>query len=168
MPCHVIFMWYRSPPVKLRRQDSQGARAGLVLDNSLEVSTYLYICITNNWTLLIFLVCQTASFTREWLFSSGIHIRHTVYTTYMILLLKVMKYALNRIPSLSEFCVICDERHVLETGLLRVRLYCVCTIIFFLSLSLSLVFVQENSVYLHSKHLVSWPMLLRVSLQMLT
>uniref|UniRef100_A0A1X7VCV3 Uncharacterized protein n=1 Tax=Amphimedon queenslandica TaxID=400682 RepID=A0A1X7VCV3_AMPQE len=35
-----------------------------------------------------------------------------------------MKYTLNRIPSLNEFCVICDERHVLETGLLRP---CVCT-----------------------------------------
>ena len=31
-----------------------------------------------------------------------------------------MKYTLNRIPSLNEFCVICDERHILETGLLRV------------------------------------------------
>ena len=31
-----------------------------------------------------------------------------------------MQYALNRIRSLNEFCVICDERHVLETGLIKV------------------------------------------------
>lgn len=34
--------------------------------------------------------------------------------------LQCMQYALNRIPSLNEFCVICDERHVLETGLIKV------------------------------------------------
>jgi hypothetical protein len=39
-------------------------------------------------------------------------------------LVQIMKYLLNRIPSLNEFCVICDERHVLETGLIKP---CVCT-----------------------------------------
>ena len=35
-------------------------------------------------------------------------------------LLQCMQYILNRIRSLNEFCVICDERHVLETGLIKV------------------------------------------------
>ncbi|KAL5481314.1 hypothetical protein EMCRGX_G021450 [Ephydatia muelleri] len=39
-------------------------------------------------------------------------------------LVQFLTYALNRLKSLNEFCVICDERHVLETGLLKP---CVCT-----------------------------------------
>ena len=57
-----------------------------------------------------------------------------------------MKYALNRIPSLSEFCVICDERHVLKTGLLRVRQYCKFTILLF-SLSQPCVCTRELCVF---------------------
>lgn len=37
--------------------------------------------------------------------------------------LQCMRYALNRMRSLSEFCVICDERHVLEVGLLKVHVH---------------------------------------------
>lgn len=39
-------------------------------------------------------------------------------------LVQFLQYALNRIHSLNEFCVICDERHIVETGLLKP---CVCT-----------------------------------------
>ena len=35
---------------------------------------------------------------------------------------QVVRYALNRLQSLNEFCVICDEKHVLETGLIKVNL----------------------------------------------
>ena len=45
---------------------------------------------------------------------------HTHTHTHMHTHTQCMKYALNRIRSLNEFCVICDERHVLETGLLKV------------------------------------------------
>ena len=31
-----------------------------------------------------------------------------------------MQYALNRVRSLNEFCVICDEIHVIESGLIKV------------------------------------------------
>jgi poly [ADP-ribose] polymerase 6/8 len=39
-------------------------------------------------------------------------------------LVQVVRYALNRLKSLNEFCVICDEKHVLESGLIKP---CVCT-----------------------------------------
>lgn len=39
-------------------------------------------------------------------------------------LVQVVRYALNRLHSLNEFCVICDEKHVLESGLIKP---CVCT-----------------------------------------
>lgn len=35
---------------------------------------------------------------------------------------QVLRYALNRLQSLNEFCVICDEKHVLESGLIKVNL----------------------------------------------
>ena len=35
-------------------------------------------------------------------------------------LVQVVRYALNRLQSLNEFCVICDEKHVLESGLIKV------------------------------------------------
>ena len=49
-----------------------------------------------------------------------------------------MKYTLNRIPSLNEFCVICDERHILETGLLRVIIILIIILIINIVLFLSL------------------------------
>ena len=36
---------------------------------------------------------------------------------------------------MNEFCVICDERHILETGLLRVMIILIIDIVLFLSLS---------------------------------
>ncbi|CAI8052909.1 Protein mono-ADP-ribosyltransferase PARP6 [Geodia barretti] len=39
-------------------------------------------------------------------------------------LVQVVRYALNRLKSLNKFCVICDEKHVLESGLIKP---CVCT-----------------------------------------
>lgn len=39
-------------------------------------------------------------------------------------LAQCMQYALNRVRSLNEFCVICDEIHVIESGLIKP---CVCT-----------------------------------------
>ena len=35
-------------------------------------------------------------------------------------LVQVVRYALNRLKSLNKFCVICDEKHVLESGLIKV------------------------------------------------
>lgn len=32
-----------------------------------------------------------------------------------------MEYILQRIKTLNEFCVICDERHIFECSLLKVR-----------------------------------------------
>ncbi|XP_064390891.1 protein mono-ADP-ribosyltransferase PARP8-like [Halichondria panicea] len=39
-------------------------------------------------------------------------------------LVQCLQYGLNRICTLNEFCVICDERHIIETGLIKP---CVCT-----------------------------------------
>ena len=36
-------------------------------------------------------------------------------------LVQIVRYALNRLQSLNEFCVICDEKHVLESGLIKVH-----------------------------------------------
>ena len=74
-----------------------------------------------------------------------------------------MKYTLNRIPSLNEFCVICDERHILETGLLRVIILLIIIMIVnifsFSPSPLSRVYVQENCVCLLSRRLELWQML---------
>ena len=44
-------------------------------------------------------------------------------------LVQVVRYALNRLQSLNEFCVICDEKHVLETGLIKVGVVTGCLLI---------------------------------------
>ena len=44
-------------------------------------------------------------------------------------LVQIVRYALNRLQSLNEFCVICDEKHVLESGLIKVY---TCTCIWFI------------------------------------
>lgn len=41
-------------------------------------------------------------------------------TLYYLRFPQCMEYALKRFRSLNEFCVICDERHVLETGMIKV------------------------------------------------
>ena len=35
-------------------------------------------------------------------------------------LVQLVRYALNRLQSLNEFCVICDDKHVVESGLIKV------------------------------------------------
>ena len=40
-------------------------------------------------------------------------------------LVQVVRYTLNRLKSLNEFCVICDEKHILEFGLIKVCFLCV-------------------------------------------
>ena len=40
-------------------------------------------------------------------------------------LVQIVRYALNRLQSLNEFCVICDEKHVLESGLIKVQCTCI-------------------------------------------
>lgn len=81
-----------------------------------------YLCI-----LLInyFSGSKDSSVTGSWVPSTGMCCESDCWTSHIFSFahehLQCMQYALNRIPSLNEFCVICDERHVLETGLIKVR-----------------------------------------------
>lgn len=83
--------------------------------------------------------------------NTRICITTTLYSEFYVFP-QCMQYILNRIRSLNEFCVICDERHVLETGLIKV----LCTfkphsLINVYKHGVSHVCVQENYVYLLSK-----------------
>jgi poly [ADP-ribose] polymerase 6/8 len=35
---------------------------------------------------------------------------------YSVFSLQIMKYAEQRIPTLNEYCVVCDEQHVFQNG----------------------------------------------------
>ena len=66
---------------------------------------------------------------------------------------QLMDYILQRIKTLNEFCVICDERHVFDCALLKVSTT-IQWLLYVLYIPHSLVCVPELCAYSHSKHLV--------------
>ena len=59
-----------------------------------------------------------------------------------------MEYILQRIKTLNEFCVICDERHIFECSLLKV-----CNVQVFESLVMS--FLSYSRVYVLGRFVCS-------------
>lgn len=85
---------------------------------------------------------------------------------------QVMKYARQRLPTLNEYCVICDEPHVFQNGaMLKVPLF----LAFHFNIHIlyledyihvyfiySLQFVHGSFACLHFKHLELCQMLLKI------
>lgn len=47
---------------------------------------------------------------------AGLQVGAITWNTAVLFSYQIMKYSEQRIPTLNEYCVVCDEQHVFQNG----------------------------------------------------